>query len=100
MWECKRILQCSKLPTNSTQQEVAAALCVLQLEFGTAAGTAMDAAGAVTVAGLRRRYQQLALRVHPDKMHGDHRASQQQFDEAFKQLGKAYALLCSYASQG
>lgn len=47
---------------------------------------------------VKRNYQQLARRVHPDKMQEDHRDLLQHFEEACKMLMSSHEMLKKYCS--
>lgn len=98
LWECKRIISCSSLPHNNTEQELLAALCVLRLQTGQGPRQPAAAARAATASELKKRYQRLALQIHPDKVFAEHQEQLSQFDDAFKVLGKAQALISTYCA--
>lgn len=98
LWECKHVISCSKLPDSNTEQELLAALCVLRVQTGQGLRQPAAAARSADAADLRKRYQRLALLVHPDKAAPEHKQQACQFDEAFKVLGRAYALVSSYCA--
>lgn len=98
LWECRRIISCSKLPHSNPEQELLAALCVLRVQTGQGPRQPVAAARSATAADLKRRYQRLALLVHPDKVVAEHQQQVGLFDEAFKVLGKAHDLASSYCA--
>lgn len=100
LWEVQRILSCSRLPHSNAEQELLAALCVLRIPTGQGPRQPAAAARAVAASDLKKRYQKLALLVHPDKVSAEHQKRVAEFGEAFKVLGKAHALLSSHCAAG
>jgi hypothetical protein len=96
LWECKRIISCSKLPRSTKEQQLLAALCVLRVQTGQVPRQPVAAARSVGAADVKKRYQRLALFVHPDKVVPEHQQQTSQFEDAFKLLGQAYELVSSY----
>lgn len=98
MYECRRLIRCGQLPDNTTQQLLLAAQCTLRVYTNQAPHEAAAAARALALPDLRRRYQRLALAVHPDKVWPEHQGMMASFEEAFKVLGQAHQLLSDYCT--
>jgi len=96
VYECRRLIRCGELPHSTTEQQLLAALCTLRFYTNQAPHEAVAAARALALPELKRRYQRLALAVHPDKVWPEHQGMLASFEEAFKVLGQAHQLLLGY----
>lgn len=100
LWEVQRIISCSKLPHTNEEQQLLAALCALRVPTGQGPRQPAAAARSLDSADLKRRFQKLALLVHPDKVLLEHQEMTGEFDLAMKFLGSANALLSSHCAAG
>ena len=96
VFECRRLLTCGSLPYDTTEQQLLVALCVLRAYSHTAVSDARAAARALVLPDVKKRYQRLALVIHPDKVAPEHQGMAASFDEAFKVLGRANELLTQH----
>jgi hypothetical protein len=100
LWECTRLITCSKLPHTNDEQKLLAALCALRMPTGQGPRQPAAAAHKLTAADLKRRFAKLALLVHPDKVLAEHQDRIEDFDVAMKYLGSANALLSTKCASG